>query len=76
MTFEPTVGFVGDTVFEIDTFAAGVTVMDAEADVVSVPFGKGVDADCVSTAVLTMGLPPLEPSTSARRTIDAESPSA
>ncbi len=69
-------GFAGDTVFEIDTLATGVTVIDADADVVSRPSGSGVDADWVSTAVFTMGLPPLEPSTSASNTMEAESPSA
>ena len=36
---------VVDTVFVIDTFAAGVTVMDADAEVLSCPFGSGVLAD-------------------------------
>ena len=76
MTFVPTVGFVGDTVFVIETLAAGVTVMEAEAEVVSPPLGSGVAADCVSTAVFTTGLPPLEPSTSASSTMEAESPTA
>ena len=76
MAFVPIPGLVGDTVFEIDTLATGVTVMDADAEVVSRPFGSGVDADCVSTAVFTIGVPPLDPSISANSTMEAESPSA
>jgi hypothetical protein len=69
-----TVGAVGDTVFEMDTLATGVTVMEAEAEVESWPFGRGLLADWVSVAVLTTGLPPFEPLTVARMTIEAESP--